>query len=244
MYLSLPTKLGGTIVSKIVIFEKDDLRIFDKLSGKTKTPTHGPIGWVEVFLRHQKVFEGNNLVVAQGREFVAQKIFNVNAYDGGIRPDLRNYKISHFAIGSGGATASGSSYTLLGPYICDSALNEPVQLGNTSYLNEPSNYDSGDGIHIYTDSVKPIITDGEILLEPDDYGGGACTKYTKVKCVCSIPAGEPSVILSGESVQVSEAGLYFVETTTQDVKMFSHICFPPKWKEKESDLTINWYILC
>lgn len=228
-----------------IVFHKDDLRIFDALSEKAKKhPTRGPIGWVEVLLRHKKVFEGDNLVVAQGREFVAQKIFNINSYDGGVRPDFRSHKISHFAIGSGGASASGNTYTLLGPYICDVALNSPIQLGNTSYLDEPSAHDEGDNIHVYTDAVKPITTDGSILLESDDYGGGACTYYTKVKCVCTVPAGEPSGILSGESVQVSEAGLYSVNPTTNDVKMFSHICFPPKWKEKESDLTINWYILC
>lgn len=232
-------------MSNLVLFEKDELKIFDALSDQAKKKqTRGPIGWVEILLNHKKVFNGPNLVVAQGREFVAQKLFNINSFDGGARPDLRNHRISHFAIGSGGATASGNSYTLLGPYICDVSLSQPIQLGNTSYLNEPSNHDSGDNIHVYTDSVKPITTDGEIILEPDDYGGGTCTYYTKVKCVCKIPAGEPSGILSGESVQVSEAGLYFVEPTTQNVKMFSHICFPPKWKEKESDLTINWYILC
>ena len=231
-------------MSNIVIFEKDDYKIFDKMvAGGKKTPQRGPVGWVQVLLNHKKVFEGNNLVVAQGREFVAQKLFSTSLYDGGSRPNYTGYNISHFSIGSGGATASGSTYTLLGPYICDVALSQPIQLGNTIYLDEPSNFDAGDNIHTYHDAVKPIVTDGEILLEPDDYGGGTCTYYTKVKCVCKIPAGEPSGILSGESVQVSEAGLYFVDSTP-DVKMFSHICFPPKWKEKESDLTINWYILC
>ena len=232
-------------MSEQVIFHEDDYKVFDALvqQGK-KEPKRGVLGWAQVLVNNKKLFEGPNLVVAQGREFVAQKLFNTNLFEGGNRQDFRNYNISHFAIGSGGASASGASYTLLGPYICDNALNQPIQLGNTSYLDEPSNHNSGDNIHVYSDAVKPISTDGEIILESDDYGGGACTFYTKVKCVCKIPAGEPSGILSGESVQVSEAGLYFVDQTTEDVKMFSHICFPPKWKEKESDLTINWYILC
>ena len=33
----------------------------------------------------------------------------------------------------------------------------------------------------------------------------------------------------------------FVSGST--AKLFSHICFAPKWKEKESVLTIQWYIL-
>ncbi len=229
-----------------LIIQKEDYKIFDKLaSGSDKRPQkRGPIGWVEVLLNHRKVFEGNNLVVAQGREFVAQKLFEAIEIEGGTRTDWRGYKISHFGIGSGGATASGNSYTLLGPHICDRNLSEPIQLGNTSFMDEPSGYDGGDGVHLAKDSLKPINQDGQILLEADDYGGGQCTYYTKVKCVCKIPAGEPSGILAGQSVQVSEAGLYFMNPTTQDIQLFSHICFPPKWKEKESDLTINWYILC
>ena len=235
-------------MSEHVITYRDDYEIFDRLSDyKKKNPKLGPLGWVEVYLNSRKVHKGPNLVSSQGREFVAQKIFNIIQYDGGTRPDFRNYVLSHFAVGSGGATVgSGGTVTLLGPYICDNKLNEPIQLGNTSYLNEPSNYDASDGIHIYTDSVKPITTDGELNLESEPYSGDVdCTNYTKVKCVCRIPAGEPTGILAGESVQISEAGLYFVDPNNDDnVRLFSHICFPPKWKEKESDLTINWYILC
>lgn len=231
-------------MSEHVIVQRDDYNIFDQLSDyKRQHPKTGPLGWVEVYLNSIKVHKGPNLVTSQGREFVAQKIFNIIGYEGGSRPDLRGHVLSHFAVGSGGASVNDSNVTLLGPYICDLNLNEPIMLGNTAYLEEPSNYDAGDGIHIYTDSVKPITTDGEIQLEEEDYSGDVdCTNYTKVKCVCKVPAGEPSGILSGESVQISEAGLYLVNGT--DVKLFSHICFPPKWKEKESDLTINWYILC
>ncbi len=231
-------------MSEHVISHNDEYKIFDRLAEyKRKNPKLGVLGWVEIYLNSQKAHEGPNLVTSQGREFVAQKIFDIIGFEGGSRPDFRGHHISHFAVGSGGATVNGQTVTLLGPYICDQNLNEPIQLGNTAYLDEPSNYDAGDGIHHYQDSVKPITTDGQVLLESEDYSGDIdCTNYTKIKCVCKIPAGEPSVIAPGESVQISEAGLYLVNGT--DVKLFSHICFPPKWKEIESDLTINWYILC
>ena len=108
-----------------LIIQKEDYQIFDKLaSDANKSPQkRGPIGWVEVLLNHKKVFEGNNLVVAQGREFVAQKLFSAIEIEDGARADWRNYSISHFGIGSGGATASGDSYTLLGPFICDQYLS-------------------------------------------------------------------------------------------------------------------------
>jgi hypothetical protein len=201
------------------------------------------LGWVQVYLNRKKVFEGSNLVVARGREFVAQKIFNVNTFDGGVRTDWRAHIISHFAVGSGGATVNSDSVSLNGPYICDNGLYQPITLGNSSFLEEPSAYSSGDGIHEYVDAVKPITTDGSILMESDVYtGDSTCTYYTKMKCACSIVDTEPSGLAPGASVEISEAGLYFVNGS--DAQMFSHICFPPKWIEKESSLDIIWYILC
>ena len=229
----------------IVISHNEDYKIFDSLINKKKKQIiPGPIGWVKVYLNSKKVFEGSNIIVAQGREFVAQKIFNINnKEDNTLRPDYRNHNLSHFAIGSGGATVSGDSITLNGPEITDTYLSEPISLGDSSYLDEPSNYTAtGEDplVHTYQESVKPITTHGGLFLEPVDYN--TSEYYTKVKCTCVIPAGEPGILDPNASVEISEAGLYSVHNT--DVKMFAHICFPPKWKEKESSITIYWYILC
>ena len=66
-------------MSKIVI--NYDYKIFDKLSDmQRKNPKAGPLGWVRAFMQakdqkqRQLFFEGPNMVVAQGRYFVAQKI--------------------------------------------------------------------------------------------------------------------------------------------------------------------------
>ncbi len=233
------------------IIHNDDYKIFDKLAaGANKKQTRGPLGWVQVYMNDKNLqnktpdFEGGNLVVARGREFVAQKIFAVNDFDGGSRTDWRAHQISHFAVGSGGATVNADVVTLNGPFICDTGLYEPVSLGNSSFLEEPSAYNGGDDVHVYIDAVKPILTDGSITLESDEYTGGSstCNYYTKMKCVCSVVDGEPATIAAGAAVEISEAGLYFTNGT--DAQMFSHICFPPKWKEKESNITIIWYILC
>lgn len=222
------------------IVVKDEYKIYDALAEKMKKGHIGPAGWVQLYLqtKHGMVFdEGPNLVVAQGREFVAQRIFNSYAYSGGNRPDYTSSILSHFAVGSGGSTIVGSTVTLNGPFICDSHLISPVSLGISGYLTEP------DGVT--TQAVKPIsASSGSILLESQSYSGGgtSCVQYTKMKCTCIIPAGEPSSLLAGGTVKIDEAGLYFVTGTT--ARLFSHICFAPKWKEKESQLTIIWYILC
>ncbi|MEI8329567.1 MAG: hypothetical protein WCG14_06185, partial [Chlamydiia bacterium] len=58
-----------------------------------KNPGRGPIGWVQIFLQTKKGLiydEGSNLVSARGREFVAQRTFNITNYNGGLRTDWRN----------------------------------------------------------------------------------------------------------------------------------------------------------
>jgi hypothetical protein len=232
------------------IFAKEDYQIFDSLS-KQQGTKRGPVGWVQIYLNSQvdpetktlisgnKVFEGNNLIVAQGRSFVAQKLFNTAG-----APDLRSYTVSHFGVGANGATVNGTAVTLLGPNICDTAMSAPIKL-NASYLNEPSNtIGSPNTLYNYQGAVKPILTNGSILIEDEDYssGGQNCTYGTKVKCTCTVPEGEPTGLSAGQSVPISEAGLYIVSGST--AKMFAHICFPPKWKAFEDQFSAVWYILC
>lgn len=230
-----------------MIIAVDEYHIFDQLIDQRRKLERqgyqGILGWVRVFLDHNLVFEGKNLVVALGREFVAQKLFNTISTGSGNRPDLRNYVVSHFAIGSGGATVNNDNVVLNGPYVCDTGLYQPITLGVSGYLDEPSNYDAGDGIHAYQQAVKPISTHGSVVLEQENYSDGStCAYYTKVKSTCVIPDGEPAVLNEGQAVEVSEAGLYLVHETY--AKLFAHICFAPKWKEKESVMSIIWYTLC
>lgn len=229
------------------ILMTDEYRIFDKLAG-AKSKLTGPLGWVRIYLQDKLVEDRPNLVVAHGREFVAQKLFNLIDYDTGQRTDWTNHKVSHFAIGSGGSVVNGEDVTLLGPNPCDSHLYKTISLGNVNYLPEPYVYDldvGEDPLDIYknTYAVKPITEDnGSIFLESSLYDEGACEYYTKVRCTCIIPSGEPQNLSPGESVQISEASLYFINGN--DAQIFSHVCFPPKYKAKEDTITILWYILC
>jgi hypothetical protein len=215
------------------IIYQDEYTLYDKLSEyKRNKNIIGPLGWVRAFLNDQLVVDKPNLVVAQGREFVANKTFEVNVVeDGSTRPDYTSYKISHFGIGSGGSSVVGDQVTLLGPDVCDTSLYSPIALSDGGvYLTEPSGVD-------YV--LKPITTDGSIYLE----AGNLCSPdyYTKVKCTCRVIASEPTTLQAGDSVKIDEAALYFSNGTTS--RIFSHICFTPKWKEKESEFVLIWYIL-
>lgn len=237
----------------MIINHSDDYNVFDKLAFNANLDgKRGPRGWVRAFLDNEKIYDGPNLIVAQGREFVAQKLFEAITTDAGSsRTNFYNHKVSHFSVGSGGATISGSDVTLTGPLIGDTHIYKPITLGDDLYLDEPSSYtDSSQSpiVNTYVNAVKPISTHGSVVLEPVSYEASP-DFYTKIRCTCVIPAGEPSVLGSGDSVPISEAGLYFVngslaDTNPNKVNLFAHICFPPKWKELESQLTIFWYILC
>lgn len=239
------------MVKNNIIWTEDEFKLWDKLAAEGP-PRNGPRGWVKAYMDGKKFFEGPNLIVAKGREFVAQKIFGINNdVSGGTRPAFHQYVISHFAVGSGGATVDGHEVTLTGPTVADTGLYSSITLGDELYLNEPAHIENGTEdpiIHSYHNAVKPITTDGDIVLEPVSYEGSP-DYYTKVRCTCVVPPGEPSALDPGASTPISEAGLYFVnaslaETDPEKVQMFAHICFPPKWKEKEATISIFWYILC
>ena len=66
------------------ILLSDDYKIFDQLKDASRQkPKAGPLGWVRAYLQNKEdltrklFFEGPNMVVAQGRYFVAQKIFGL-----------------------------------------------------------------------------------------------------------------------------------------------------------------------
>jgi len=69
------------------VIVKEDYKIFDKLANEMGYKTRGPLGWVQIYLQTKNglIFdEGPNLVTAQGREYVAQRVFNSNAYSGAL----------------------------------------------------------------------------------------------------------------------------------------------------------------
>lgn len=210
---------------------KDDYQIFDYL-GSQENPFMK--GWVRMYLhkkmnnRGKPVYEGNNLIVGKGREFSAQRLFHTNTGSDNLWKD---YVVSCFGIGSGGASINEGVPILNDPTLDDTGLYTPVTL-NASFYTETSSEKKG--------VVKPITTDGSVELMDGGYGDN--THFSKVKCTCVIKDGEPTSLNTGESVQISEAGLYAIKDDKNI--LFSHICFAPKWKEAESILTIEWYIIC
>ena len=184
-----------------------------------------------------------NIVVARGRRYVAQRLFNTRHTS-----DLQVYdwEISHFGLGSGGAVIVGSYVNLMGPEVCDQDLYEPVPLTGDPpdplFLTSPG--DNVRGISPTEHVVKPIEPSGmiDIILTNDiecDFG----PTFSYVRCVCVKSISEPNYLPEDDDyILINESCLYYSDGN--NAYTFAHICFPPKYVEKKSEFVVEWYILC
>jgi len=184
-----------------------------------------------------------NLVVANGRKYVAQRLFGTRHTSDA---PVFDWEISHFGLGSGGATVTGSIVNLVGPEVCDLDLNEPIPMsgnpGNTQHLISPG--DQYRGRDVGTDYVvKPIEPSGLIdIITTGDIDCDYAT-HSYVRAVCSKSVTEPNYLEFDDSyIMINESALYISDRI--GAQIFAHICFPPKYIEKKSEFVIEWYILC
>jgi hypothetical protein len=219
-----------------------------------------PVGWFQLFdlnKRNKLIYENHNLVTGIGRQYVSQKIvtssltetpsgYSLTELPSGC-DNLRLYELTHYAFGGGGAVYSGSidDYDLTGPDVCDENLSRPITFNVESYLDDPGNVDELDDIHVSSKSVKPINSGNnsyEYFLREYPTDDPVCSYYTQFQFTLFKEEGEFGPLEAGESVQVSEAGLYI--TYESSALLFARICFPPKFMEKEAQYGIEWYVLC
>lgn len=227
---------------------------------KKRIETKTPVGWVQIFDLNSKkkmIYESPNLVVGLGRQYVAQKIvtssltepssgYSLTDLPSGCE-NLRGYEITHYAFGSGGAEFSGSidDIDLLGPSICDQYLSRPITFGIESYLDDPGGIDEGDDLHLSAKSVKPINSGNnsyEYYIREYPEIDPVCSYYTEFQFTLFKEQGEFGPLQTGESIQVSEAGLYI--TNQESALLFARLCFPPKYMEKEAQYGVEWYVIC
>jgi len=136
----------------------DDYETRDKLFLGMGKPI---IGIVEVYKNDKFIERGNNLVVYDGREFAASKVFDLGNYT--------QWKITHFGIGKGGTSSDGT--TKNGPNDNDTDLYSPLT------LNKSNSEYKRDGI------LKPINSK-ELIIDENT------NKYTAVKNVLTIVVSE------------------------------------------------------
>jgi hypothetical protein len=233
--------------------EETSDKIFKELL-KKRVETGSPVGWFQFFENKKLVYEDHNIVVGLGREYLAQRTTSITAITSGTSgggENLRDYDLTHYAFGAGGATADGITYTLLGPNVCDTNLEIPISFNINGFLDEPGGIIEGsEDIYTYEKSVKPIVyppgnNTYETILRDYPTEDPTCSYYTQMIFTIYKEAGEFDLLGIGESVPVSEAGLYITDIGTggTDAKLFARICFPPKFMELEAQYGIEWYVL-
>lgn len=217
------------------------------------------LGAVRIFKNGEIIQDvSQNLVVAMGRQYVAQRIFGLShpsetAVPTGSNPDITpiwDWKVTHFGLGRGGSVVVGNYVNLLGPELCDTDLYDPIPLsgspGDPSYLTSPGDPMKGADPTNYV--VKPIKPTGTIdIVRSQDINCSGFITYSYARVVCSKFPGEPNYLTyDGDYLNINEAGLYYTDASDggDSVRMFAHICFAPKYIEKKSELVIEWYILC
>lgn len=220
--------------------------LYNIITEKKKNRTSPFIGLVRVFengvLNTDESTDGwlENMTIAKGREFAAQSIFKKPVANSSIG-DIIDFKVDSFGIGSGGSEIDAdNNVTLLGPNVCDIDLYTPIKI-NTSALPNSIGVES---IVKKIELPGPGGMTGSITSEissSSEYSSCA-TYYTIMKCVCIIDAKEPTYLNPGEVVKIDEAMLYATSTKNQVVP-FAHICFAPKFIEKEAVFTIEWYVI-
>ena len=181
-----------------------------------------------------------NMTIVSGREFGLQALFK--RFDAtSLIGDVTNYKIDRFGVGSGGSTIDAQeNVTLMGPQLCDTALYSALPI-NSNSLTVGNVGDVAKAI----ESAGPGGEVGTIeLQQSEDVAFDNCPNYfTVAKCTCVIDNQEPAYLASGDSVKIDEAMLYLTSPSDDTPIPFAHICFTPKFIEKETTFRIEWFIL-
>ena len=195
--------------------------LFDSENIKDKIQTIQTVGKVKLYKNNELIDENNNLVVYIGREFAIQKVTNLS----NPSADYRQYDITYFGIGSGGADPNDGT-VLLGPNKNDTGLYSPIQISQSH--PSPQYLDNG--------RLKQI-TSKEIILD------GTTNKYTTAKFVLDIDPNTDDNISNISPYQLNEAALFAVNSSNNSFILFAHVCFPTKIFDTRDRVTIEWFIL-
>ena len=216
-------------------------------------------GYVFIEDSQGNVIDTPNLVLLQGREFLAQMIARVPASS---TKNYLNYKVSYFGVGSGGADTAATP-SKVGPFDNDSDLAARKQIGapNTSDV-EYTYVDGGFLKRITADSGSiEIIEEDHTFTKNNE--SITLSAYTTIKYTMYIRADE-MLKINNSSFAFNEAGLFAVQYDADpslnhipaksniDLESSRYnpnkICFArfttqTKWIEPNDSIKITWYIL-
>ncbi len=203
--------------------------------------------------------EGPNLVLLGGREFLAQKLADLDsptllpvAFD-----DLTKFKIRYFGVGIGGADTAQQP-NKIGPFDNELDLRLPgkfadIDSTNYQYLhggNLKSIYTDGGNIEIVRESHEIVINGASVIIDA----------FTTIKYTMFIRKDELyKEITESGPFAFNEAALYAVDFENDIPAMtdagtavsrysakfrtFARFTTMTKWLEVKDSLKIEWFIL-
>lgn len=192
-----------------------------------------PSGYVEIYdidENGNKHFLGkHNLVLYQGREWLAQRMVNFNNTN--LTSTNEEY-LCWFGLGTGGVIP-GDPFNPSPPVLTDNELSAPCMISATD--SSAADYNVVDSTHPEEGFYKVPFDSVEFELDPlnDD-------RYLIIKVTTTIGVGYAN------EKQLSEAGLYTAASHfggySGNFTLFSRVTFPSLVKTTDRRLTFTWYL--
>ncbi len=213
-------------------------------------------GIVQIKKNNEIIETTQNLVLLSGREFLAQKLADVNSSiitkELALEQIMKNFQIRYFGVGMGGATQTTIA-SKVGPYLNDLDLNIGVQIFGSNSSN--NNYE-----YIHNGKMKRILKDGSIEILGEEHllsiDGNIFPMEANTTIKFTLHISENEMVQ--KPFCFNEAALYAVDmdsendvprgVTSSDKFDAGYITFARfttlnKYIEENDSLTIEWYIL-
>ena len=182
----------------------------------------------------------SNLVVYHGRNWLAQRAFNINdVTDSG----WKDCYVSWLGIGTGG-TLEGNPMIISSPDLTNTALaTHGVIDSGIRYVTV-----AGKQYHKFDDTYPTLTVDSEVSATGL---GNAYDNKLVMKVVTTLAADEANDdggVSDPDAYQmINEAGLFFADVNTispvpTKMEMFARVAFPSIKKNSEVELIFTWYI--
>lgn len=226
--------MSDTVIGCYDVYGIEDSCNLNTSIHKRKDNVRGPQGYVKIFVNEDGKYsqwgEDFNIVVYQGREFVAQKIVEINSGAKATASD----KLSWFGIGSGGAPLSHPLQPT-SPQAIDLELASPVMINADDTML--SDYKSAIGDQPAGRYKHPFES---VNFAQDTENND---KNLILKITTTIAKNDAN---GNGSQYLNEAGLYTSTSTdptaAANFNLFSRITFPTFVKDNTRSLVFIWYI--
>lgn len=206
----------------------------DAIGGGVRTKQGSPEGYVEIFevddSGNKKLVGKSNLVLYQGREWLAQRIVNA---DNSNVTSTKDEFITWFGLGDGGVIP-GDPLNPAPPTLTDTELASQVMITATDA--SAADYHVVDVDHPEEGYYK-IPFDLPPEFEQDSLNDD---KWLVIKIVTTVGASYAN------DKQLSEAGLFTAESSvggySGNFTLFSRVTFPSIVKTSDRRLIFTWYL--